>query len=150
MANLIGNRPHRVNMDGKSCTEIGISAVALLPGSLVHYDTATGLLVKNTAKRPGTFIVNCADYVGGSILDKIEPGETVTSDHFEEGREFAALVKAGTVCVTQATLLGLDETAQDGTLVAVTDAADAVAIAIEDFTVPASTVGSSHVKVRVV
>lgn len=147
---LIGNRPHRVNLDGKSCTEIGISAVALLPGSLVHFDTGTGLLVQNAAKRPATYIVGCADYVGANILTAIPAGDTVTSDYFEEGRVFAALVKAGSVCVAHATLLGLDETAADGSLVVVTDAADAVAQAIEDYTVPASTVGKSHVKVRAV
>lgn len=146
MAVVTGARPHRVNMDGKSCTELGTSAVALLPGTLVHFDA--GKFAVNTVKRPGSFVVQCADNVGGSILDAIAAGDSVTGDRAEEGRIYAMRVKAGTVCVENETLLKLDDVAADGTLT-IADGAfdDVIGVAFESYTVPA-TPAASHVKVR--
>lgn len=141
-----GSRPHRVNMDGKSCTELGVSAVALLPGTLVHF--ASGKFAVNATKRPASFVVQCADNVGGSILDAIPAGDSVTGDRAEEGRIYAMRVKAGTVCKENETLLKLDATAADGTLeIATGPEDDVIGVAFETYTVPA-TPAASHVKVR--
>lgn len=145
MAIVKGKRPRRVNQDGKSCTELGTSDVALLPGQIAHIEG--GKYKVSTTKRPGSFVVQCADNVGGSILDAIPAGDSVTGDRFEQGREYAMLVKAGTVLKKAETLL---KQAADGTL---EEAAgpfdDVVAVAIEDYTIPA-TPATSHGKVRVV
>lgn len=148
MADLIGNRPHRVNLDGKSCTELGTSAVAIMPGSYV-YKTAAGLFAFPAAKRPGAFVVMCDDKVGGSILQPIPIGDSVTGDQAEQGRVYAMLAPAGSVLNANSTLFKY-AAAADGTLEITTDPDDGViAIAIEDYTVPA-TPAKSHVKVRLV
>lgn len=145
MADPIGNRPHRVNLDGKSCTEVGTSAAALLPGSFAHF--ANGLYVATDSKRPGGFVVQCDDKVGGSILTAIPAGDSVTGDRAEQGRVYACLTKAGAACKANETLLKLGA---GGVLEVATLPADldlVVAEAIEDFTVPAAP-AASHVKVR--
>lgn len=145
MAIVKGDRPRRVNIDGKSCTELGISDVAQYPGTIVYFDGGKWKVA--AAKRPGSFVVQCADNVGGSILDAIPAGDSVTGDRFEEGRMFAVLVAAGTVLKANETLLKQNATGQ---LEVATDPEDvAVAVAFEDFTVPA-TPAFSHAKIRVV
>lgn len=147
MAKVMGNRPHRVNLDGKSCTEVGVSAANLMPGSFVYFD---GGLWKNvtTTKRPLPFVVQCEDHIGGSILDPIEAGESVTGDRAEPGRVYAVLVPAGTVVKANETLLKMHATLP-GVLEVATDLEDIVAMAIEDYTVPA-TPATAHIKARIV
>ena len=147
MADPIGNRPHRVNIDGKSRTELGTSATDRKPGTFAHFEN--GLYVATGAKRPGMFVVGCDDKVGGSILKAIEAGESVTADYADDGRVFALLAKAGSVLKAHETAFKL---AADGSVEVATlpdDAALVVAIAIEDYTVPASP-AFGHVKARLV
>lgn len=149
MADLIGNRPHRVNLDGKSCTEIGIASVAILPGSYI-YKKDDGTFAYPETSRPGAFVAMCADNVGGSILEAIPVGDSVTGDQAEQGRVYAMLAPAGTVLYANATLFKYNATAKDGSLSLATGPDDdVVAIAIENYTVPA-TPAKSHVKVRLV
>jgi len=146
MAKVMGNRPHRVNLDGKSCTEVGVSAVDLMPGSFVYFDG--GKWKNTTGKRPLPFVVQCEDHIGGSIIDPIEAGESVTGDRAEPGRVFAVLVPAGTVVKANETLLKPHATLA-GVLEVATDLVDIVAMAIEDYTVPASP-ATAHIKARIV
>lgn len=144
MAIVQGTRPRRVNLDGKSSTVLGTSAVDMRPGSLVHIEN--GLYVQSATKRPDSRIVQCEDGVGGSILDPIKAGDSVEGDVFTINRRYAALVKAGTVLKADETLLKATAT---GELEAATGPDDdVVAVAIEDFTVPA-TPAFSHAKIRV-
>lgn len=147
MTDPIGRRPHRVNLDGKSITELGISATERLPGTFAHFDG--GMYVATDAPRPGMFVVGCDDKVGGSILTAIPAGDSVTADYADGGRVFALLAKAGTVIKANETPLKLvaGGTVEVATLP--TDAALVVAVAIEDYTVPASP-AFGHVKARLV
>jgi len=147
MADPIGNRPHRVNLDGKSKTELGTSDAALKPGTFVKF--VNGKYVVAGAKVPGMFVVGCDDKVGGSILTAIEAGESVTADYAEDGRVFALLAEAGSVLKAHETALKL---AADGSVEVATlpdDAALVVAVATEDYTVPAAP-AFAHVKARLV
>lgn len=149
MADPIGNRPHRVNLDGKSCTELGTSAVAIMPGSYI-YKKDDGTFAYPDTKRPGAFVAMCDDKVGGSIIQPIPIGDSVTGDQAEQGRVYAMLAPAGSVLHANATLFKYNDTAKDGSLSLATGPDDdVVAIAIESYTVPA-TPAKSHVKVRLV
>ena len=148
MAKVMGNRPHRVNLDGKSCTEVGVSTVALMPGSFVYFDAAEWKNVGAT-KRPLPFVVQCADHIGGSIIEPIEAGESVTGDRAEPGRVFALLVPAGTVVKANETLLKMHATLPGVLEVTTGPFDDVVAMAIEDYTVPASP-ATAHIKARIV
>lgn len=145
MAKVLNNRPRRVNNDGKSVTLLGTSAVALRPGSIVFL--TGGKFAQATTKRPASYIVCCEDNVGGSILEPIPAGDSVEGDRFEQGRAFAALIKAGTVLVRGETLLKQTATGELETAEGPLD--DVVAVANEDYTIPA-TPAFSHGKIRVV
>jgi len=139
-----GTRPRRVNLDGKSSTVLTTSAVDLRPGSLAHIEN--GLYVQSTTKRPDSRIVQCEDGVGGSILDPIKAGDSVEGDRMGGGRLYAALIKAGTVLKAEETLLKATATGELEEATGPFD--DVVAVAIEDYTVPA-TPAFSHGKIRV-
>lgn len=145
MAIVKNDRPRRVNIDGKSCTELGISDVDQYPGTIVYFDGGKWKVA--ATKRPGSFVVQCGDNVGASILDPIPAGDSVTGDRFEEGRMYAALVAAGTVLKANETLLKQNATGQLEVATGPFD--DVVAVAFEDFTVPAAP-AFSHAKIRVV
>lgn len=147
MADPIGRRPHRVNLDGRSKTELGTSAVALKPGTFVKF--VNGKYAVAGEKGPGLFVVGCDDTVGGSILKAVEAGESVTADYADDGRVFALLAKAGSALKAHETALKL---AADGSVEVATLPADAdlvVAIATENYTVPAAP-AFAHVKARLI
>ncbi|QMP23926.1 capsid stabilizing protein [Pseudomonas phage DDSR119] len=141
---VMGQRPHRVNIDGKSQTIIGKSAVAVLPGQFLKLASGALVLAAADAVKP-LYIAGCDDKVGGSILDPIAIGDSITADYVDETRIFAALVKPGVAVVEGETLLAIGA---GGQLEIATGAADAIAIAFETYTVPATPVTGGHVKVR--
>lgn len=145
MAKQLANRPRRVNLDGMSVTELGISDADLRPGSIAFIEG--GKYKQSATKRPGSFIVLCEDGVGGSILEPIKAGDSVEGDRFEQGRMFAALIKAGTVLKQGETLLKQTATGELEEATGPFD--DVVAVAYENYTVPA-TPEFSHGKIRVV
>lgn len=149
MAAVNGKRPRRINNDGKSVTELGLANVDLLPGTFVKLDSAGKFIKALTASVAPHYIVNVDDLTGQGILDPVLAGESATGDYVEEGRQFAALVAASTVCIKD-TALKLSATT--GILEAATLPADAAlvfAYSQEAYTVPASPAGGSHVRVRI-
>lgn len=146
MAAINGGRPRRVNNDGRSITELGLATTALLPGSFAVLN-AEGNFVQATAPNKPTYIVNCDDKVGGDILTAVPAGDSVTGDYVEQRRQFAALVKAGTVCVKD-TKFKLS--ASGGTLEEATAEDDVViAYSQEIYTTPANGGKPSHVRIRI-
>lgn len=145
MAALNGRRPRRINNDGKSITELGIAAVALLPGSFAKLNaTAQFIQAPLTAQKP-FYIINVDDLTGQDILTAVPAGESATGDYVEEARQFAALVAPGTVCIKDTpfkrTAAGILELA---------GADDEVfAYSQEIYTVPAAPTTGSHVRVRI-
>ena len=145
MAAVNGGRPRRVNNDGKSITELGIAAVALLPGSFAKMNASGQFSQAIVADGKPFYIINVDDLTGQDILTAVPVGESATGDYVEEGRQFAALVEAGTVCVKDTplkrTATGVLELAEAG---------DAVfAYSQEIYTVPALPATGSHVRVRI-
>jgi hypothetical protein len=141
---VIGKRPRRVNNDGKSITRLGIAKVALLPGSFAVLD-ATGEFIQATAPVKPLYIVNVDDKQGEDILTAVVATESATCDFVEQGRQFAALVKAATACVLD-TPLKLSATL--GILEKATAPEDVVvAYSMEIYTTPAG--AATHVRVRI-
>lgn len=145
MAAVNGGRPRRVNNDGKSITELGIASVALLPGSFAKLNASAQFIQAPLAAQKPFYIINVDDLTGQNILTAVPVGESATGDYVEEGRQFAALVEAGTVCVKDTplkrTATGILELAEAG---------DAVfAYSQEIYTVPALPATGSHVRVRI-
>lgn len=153
MAAINGRRPRRINNDGKSITELATSAVDLLPGTFVGLD-ANAKFVKATAAGGSPagavpmYIVNVDDLTGQGILDVIKAGESVTGDYVEQGRQFSALVKAGSV-LKKDTKLMMGATGVLEVWATATPDPKVVAYSQEVFTVPASPAGGSHVRVRI-
>jgi hypothetical protein len=91
-------RFRRVNLDGCSVTETRKTAAALLPGTLAFIDSTSDLfaqaLAANVTDR--LYILNPNNHEGLDIDDQIPSGNSAVGDYMEEGREFAALVPAGT------------------------------------------------------
>lgn len=145
MAALNGRRPRRINNDGKSITEVGIAKVALLPGSFAKLDATGQFIQAPLAAQKPFYIINVGDLTGQTITDAVPVGGSATGDYVEEGRQFAALVKVGAVCIKDTPL----KRTADGVLERA-EAGDAVfAYSQEIYTVPALPATGSHVRVRI-
>jgi hypothetical protein len=145
MANLM-RRPRRINNDGKSITEVGIAKVALLPGSFAKLGTDGQFIQALATAVAPIYIVNVADNIGLPFTDPVPQGESETCDYVEQRRQFAALVAPGTVLVKDT---GLVLHATNGTLIASTGGAAPLAYSQETYTVPATPLTGSLVRIRI-
>lgn len=145
MAAVNGGRPRRVNNDGKSITELGIASVDLLPGSFAKLHVTAQFRQAAASDKKPFYIINVDDLTGQNILTAVPAGESATGDYVEEGRQFAALVAPGTVCIKDTPLMlnGLG-------ILTMAGEDDAVfAYSQEIYTVPATPATGSHVRVRI-
>lgn len=141
-----GGRPRRINNDGKSITELGLAKAALLPGSFTFLNKDGDFEQATKVVKP-LYIVNVDDKIGEDILTAVVAGESATCDYVEQGRQFAALVKSGTVCVKDTPF---KLAATGGTLEEATAPEDVVvAYSQEIYTTPANGGKPSHVRIRV-
>lgn len=150
MANAVNkNRPRRINNDGKSITETRlVGPAALLPGTFVVISPTTDkfTIVGTDAVDARLYILNVDTIQGNDILTPVPVDESGVGDYVEPVRQFAALVKASTVCIKD-TKLYLD--AATGILTSVkTGDAPVIAYSQEVYTVPAGAAG--HVLIRTV
>lgn len=145
MAALNGRRPRRINNDGKSITELGIASVALLPGSFAKLNASGQFIQAPLAGQKPFYIINVDDLTGQDILTAVPVGESATGDYVEEGRQFAALVEAGTVCIKDTPL----KRTETGVLELAEAGDDVFAYSQEIYTVPALPATGSHVRVRI-
>lgn len=92
-------RFNRINLDGKSRTESRVSAVSVLPGTvLVIADGAfevAGAPTATTGRRQ-LYVATAAYYQGMGTPDEIPAGDTVEGEYFTEGRQVAVLATAAT------------------------------------------------------
>lgn len=149
MAAINGHRPRRVNNDGKSITETRLAATDLLPGSFVVINATTDKFTQVAAAAKPTYIIGVDSLVGEDILTAVKADESAIGDYVEQGRQFAALVKASTVCVKDTPLkVGANGVLEVATLTGETP--DTVfAYSQEIYTVPATPATGSHVLIRV-
>lgn len=145
MAALNGRRPRRINNDGKSITELGIAAVALLPGSFAKLNASAQFIQAPLAAQKPFYIINVDDLTGQDILTAVPVGESATGDYVEEGRQFAALVAPSTVCIKDTPL----KRTATGTLELAGADDEVFAYSQEIYTVPALPATGSHVRVRI-
>jgi hypothetical protein len=101
MAAINGNRPRRVNNDGKSVTETRIVTADLLPGSFAVISATTDEFVqaKPSDGRARLYIMNVDTIQGRRIEETIPAGESGVGDYVEPGRQFAALAVKGSKLV---------------------------------------------------
>lgn len=145
MAALNGRRPRRINNDGKSITEVGKAAVALLPGSFAKLNATGQFRQAVVADKKPIYIINVDDLTGQDILTAVPAGESATGDYVEEARQFAALVAPGTVCIKDTPF----KRTATGTLTLADPADEVYAYSMEIYTVPALPATGSHVRVRI-
>lgn len=98
-------RYHRINLDGKSCTETRLVAADTLPGSVVFI--SSGEFAKyNTAGAVNSklYVLN-TDYTNGKTSDDLVlTDDAGIGDYAETGREMAVLVAAASVLVKDSPL----------------------------------------------
>lgn len=87
---------HRVNIDGKSITETRPAAAATYPGTLVYIDS-TGKFAQAAGVTSGRlYVAGVGNHQGLKITEQVPAGDSLVGDYWEEGREFAVRVGAGT------------------------------------------------------
>lgn len=89
----------RVNLDGKGISETRGTAAALKPGTFVVINSSNkwaqaGVASAQTAGQ--IYVLDAAWYQGLGITDSVPAGDSGIGYYAEVGREFAALVAAGT------------------------------------------------------
>lgn len=92
-------RYNRINRDGKSNTVTAVSAVDLMPGTLVRLSADGKTFAKNTAAGVAgpLYIVGVGSASGLQSDTAIPAGDSVVADRLDSSRTFAALVDATTV-----------------------------------------------------
>lgn len=143
-----GGRPRRINNDGKSITELGLAGADVFPGTFVKLEDDLTFNLAPFAKesRKPLYIVNVGDNIGLSYDDQIPVGESATGDYVEQGRQFAALVPAGTV-LTKDTELKLATTGGHLVLAGADDVV--LAYSQEVYTVPSGPGTPARALVRI-
>lgn len=87
---------HRVNIDGKSVSETRVANAATYPGTLVYID-GDGEFAQAAGVTSGRLYVAEVGYHQGLKITEQNPiGDSMVGEYWEEGREFAVRVGAGT------------------------------------------------------
>lgn len=146
---IIGKRPRRINNDGRSNTETRIAKTALLPGSFAYINPADDNFTQAPATEaltPPLYIINVDTIIGETADVAVKAGESAVGDYVEQGRQFAALVAAGTI-LKKDTPLMLHAT--NGTLIAYVAAEGnkLLAYSQEVYTIPAGAAALALVRI---
>lgn len=93
-------RYHRINLDGKSCTETRIVTADTLPGSVVFISSGEfAQYVTPGVVNNKLYILN-TDYTNGKTSDDVVAADDAgIGEYAETGREMAVLVAAASVLV---------------------------------------------------
>lgn len=135
-------RYHRINLDGKSCTETRIVTADTLPGSVVFISSGEfAKYVTPGAVSNKLYVLN-TDYTNGKTADDVVAADDAgIGEYAETGREMAVLVAAASVLVKDTPLT----TALAGVLEIGTPGTDTIVAYSQE----ALTVGASPELVRV-